>query len=155
MAIFDHKATRIEPAAVESPVGSLSVPKAVGRRRSWTLEEKMAIVAETQLPGETVATVARRHDMSPDHLLRWAEHAKAGILGRRARRVDKASDAVAEGGFIDLGVFSRDEIQEALGGGSGGCRGIEIELPGPVRVKLPMSTTPVMLADIVRALRTA
>jgi len=99
-----------------------------------------------------VATVARRHEMSPDHLLNWVERAKHGTLERRARRADKASNEVADGGFIDLGTFGRAEVEAMLGGGSAM---IEIELPGPMRVKLPLWMPPAQLTMTVRALKAA
>lgn len=71
--------------------------------------------------------------MSADHLLRWMGRAQEATLARRMKRVDKASDAVVDGGFIDLGTFGRDTIEALLGGGSGA---IEIELPGPMRLEM-------------------
>jgi hypothetical protein len=40
-------------------------------RRSFTPEEKLAIVLETERPGETVSAVARRHDIVTSVLFRW------------------------------------------------------------------------------------
>ncbi len=151
MAIFDMKLAAGATTIMESPSTTVSRAPAAGRRRSWSTEEKLAIVAEVDLPGETVTTVARRHEMSPDHLLRWTERAKEGTLGRRMRRADKISDAAADGGFIDLGSFRRDDIEAMLGGGAM----IEIELPGPMRVKLPLSISPAQLTETVRALKAA
>jgi transposase len=152
MAIFDMKPVAAVGQIMESSAASVSVPKEIGRRRSWSTEEKLAIVAEVELPGETVTTVARRHEMSPDHLLNWVERAKHGTLERRARRADKASNEVADGGFIDLGTFGRAEVEAMLGGGSAM---IEIEFPGPMRVKLPLSMPPGQLTMTVRALKAA
>lgn len=151
MTIFDKKPEGGAGSIVCSPSGPVSRRKEVGRRRSWSTEDKLAIVAEVDLPGETVATVARRHDMNADHLLRWMGRAKEGTLARRMKRADKISDAVADGGFIDLGTFGRDTIEAMFGGGGA----IEIELPGPMRVKLPLSMPPGQLTNIVRALKAA
>ncbi len=40
-------------------------------RRSWTCEQKRAILAETKDPATTVSAVARRHGLSPSLLFRW------------------------------------------------------------------------------------
>lgn len=50
----------------------------IGRRRRWADEEKGRIVAEAVAPGAVVADVARRHDMTPQHLFTWIRAAKAG-----------------------------------------------------------------------------
>ena len=149
MAIFDMK-----PAAGSAtimPSSPVSRGAEIGRRRSWSTEEKLAIVAEVDLPGETLTTVARRHEMSPDHLLRWTERAKAGTLARRMRRTDKIADAAADAEFIDLGTFRRGDLDAMLGSDAM----IEIELPGPMRVRLPLSISPAQLTETVRALKAA
>lgn len=51
-----------------------------GRRRRWTAEEKGRIVALTLAPGATVSDVARRYEMSPQHLFQWRRAAKSGRL---------------------------------------------------------------------------
>jgi transposase len=40
-------------------------------RRRWEAEEKRAIVAETFLPGNSVNSVARRHQISAGMLFNW------------------------------------------------------------------------------------
>jgi|SRR4030095_7863357 transposase len=43
----------------------------VERRRKWSDENKIAIVAEALEPGIVVSDVARRHDLSPSQLFGW------------------------------------------------------------------------------------
>ena len=52
----------------------------VDRRRRWSNEAKGRIVAESYMPGAVVSEVARRHDMSPQHLFAWRKAARAGLL---------------------------------------------------------------------------
>jgi transposase len=47
-----------------------------GRRRTWTSEEKAAFVAESQVVGETVCGVARRHGLTPQQLFTWRREAR-------------------------------------------------------------------------------
>jgi transposase len=49
------------------------------RRRRWTDPEKRSILGEVGLRGATVAEVARRHDLTRQHLYQWrAELRKRG-----------------------------------------------------------------------------
>jgi len=43
----------------------------VERRRRWTDEDKLAILAEVGVNGWTVADVARRHDLTRQHIYQW------------------------------------------------------------------------------------
>lgn len=60
--------------------GRVEIRTGVGRRRRWTAQEKGRIVAETLNAGLPVAEVARRHDMSSQHLFNWIRAAKEGRL---------------------------------------------------------------------------
>ena len=50
------------------------------RRRRWSDEVKARIVAESYVPGAVVSEVARRHEMSPQHLSAWRKAARDGLL---------------------------------------------------------------------------
>lgn len=41
------------------------------RRRRWSTEQKLQIIEESFLPGETVSSVARRRGVAPNLLYRW------------------------------------------------------------------------------------
>jgi transposase len=58
--------------------GRVEIRTGVGRKRRWPDEEKGLIVAEAVAPGAVVSEVARRHDMSPQHLFGWIKAAKEG-----------------------------------------------------------------------------
>src|ERR1700675_4960582 len=62
------------------PRGRVDIRVGVGRRRRWSVETKGRIVAESYAPGAVVSEVARRHDMSPQHLFAWRKAARAGLL---------------------------------------------------------------------------
>jgi transposase len=65
---------------VSEPRGRVDIRVGVGRRRRWTDEAKGRIVAESYAPGAVVSEVARRHDISPQHLFVWRKAARAGLL---------------------------------------------------------------------------
>ncbi len=47
-----------------------------GRRRSWTAQEKAAIVAESFEDGVRACHVARRHGLTPQQLFAWRREAR-------------------------------------------------------------------------------
>jgi len=47
-------------------------------RRSWSLEEKRRLVAETCAPGASVSMVARRYDVNTNMLFTWRREMAAG-----------------------------------------------------------------------------
>lgn len=52
-----------------------------GRRRRWTLGEKMRIVEESFSRPRNAAVTARRHDISRTLLTRWRKEYRQGLLG--------------------------------------------------------------------------
>lgn len=58
----------------------------VARRRRFTAEQKMAVVAETMQPGMSISYVARRHGLSPSLVFRWRRLMTEG--GHEAVRAD-------------------------------------------------------------------
>ncbi|MFC3320881.1 transposase [Mesorhizobium cantuariense] len=71
-----------QPSRVEaSTPAALPLPTDAGRqrtRRSWTVEQKLAIMREVQESGDPVAVVARRHDMNANHLHIWMKQTGNG-----------------------------------------------------------------------------
>jgi transposase len=63
-----------------APRGRVEIRSGVGRRRRWSEEEKGRIVAESYAPGAVVSEVARRHEISPQHLFAWRKAARDGRL---------------------------------------------------------------------------
>jgi transposase len=66
----------------------------VARRRRFTTEQKLAVVAETMQPGMSISYVARRHGLSPSLVFRWRRLMSDG--GREAVRADDEVVSAAE-----------------------------------------------------------
>ena len=65
--------------------GRVEIRTGVGRRRRWTALEKGRIVAEALNAGVPVAEIARRHDMSSQHLFSLDSRREGGPLGASGR----------------------------------------------------------------------
>ena len=114
----------------------------VGRRRRWSVEAKGRIVAESYTPGAVVSEVARRHDMSPQHLFGWRKAARAGLLTLPADEVPM---------FVPVVRETRDDGVAAAANRSGA---ISIEIAGAV-VRAERGVDLGWLRDVVWAVKAA
>lgn len=62
--------------AGDPPVRFMEVVSGPEGRRRWTREAKARIIEETLVPGASVAEVARRHGLRPQHLYNWRSLAR-------------------------------------------------------------------------------
>ena len=115
----------------------------VGRRRRWTDEAKGRIVGESYAPGAVVSEVARRHDISPQHLFVWRKAARAGLLSLPA---DEAPAFVPV-----VSVIGHETPPSSTTVDPGG---ITIEIAGAV-VRAGKGIDPGWLRDVLRAVRAA
>ena len=126
------------------PRGRVDVQIGAGRRRRWSDEAKGRIVAESYAAGAVVSEVARRHDMSAQHLFAWRKAARSGLLSLPADEAPLFVPVVTE--LRHEGVTS---------GASGqGCATITIEIGGAV-VRTTPGVDPAWLRDVLRAVKAA
>ena len=64
---------------VEEPIRRLEIFTGAGRRRSWSADEKAAIVAESYASADSVCAVARRHGLTPQQLFTWRRQARGAL----------------------------------------------------------------------------
>ena len=112
------------------------VRSGIVRRRRWSAEEKGRIVAEAVAPGAVIAEVARRHDLTPQHLSNWIRAAKGGRIVLPAER---------EPDFVPI---------IAAGSGCAVAPVIEI-LAGSLVVRIPLGCDGRMLENVLRAVKRA
>jgi len=127
------------------PVQGTAGPRPRRRRRSWTLEQKLAIVREAKESGDPVAVVARRHGMNANHLFMWIDQAENGSLGQHAGAQSPPAPEPMK--FIDLGVVGSKPAADRVAAPGP----IEIELSGGERVRV----TPPVDADALRLVLSA
>ena len=104
---------------------------------------KGRIVAESYAVGAVVSEVARRHDISPQHLFVWRKAARAGLLSLPA---DDAPTFVPV-----MSAIGHEMTPSTTASGSGG---VTIEIAGAV-VRAERAVDPGWLRDVLRAVRAA
>lgn len=115
------------------------VRSGIVRRRRWSAEEKGRIVAEATRAGVVIAVVARRHDLTPQHLSNWIRAAKDGRI---------ALPAGDEAMFVPVIAAEREGGLSTVGSV------IEI-IVGSMVVRVPAKADARTLEVILRALRRA
>ena len=125
------------------PRGRVDIRVGVGRRRRWSVETKGQIVAESYASGAVVSEVARRHDMSPQHLFGWRKAARAGLLTLPADAAPMFVPVVRE--------TCDDGVAAAAANRSGAIR---IEIAGAV-VRAERGVDLGWLRDVLRAVKAA
>jgi transposase len=81
---FDHSVERSDDTnEVSAParLRRVEVITGVERRRKWSAEEKVEIVAESLAEGAVVSDVARRHGLSPQQLFGWRARLRDAVRG--------------------------------------------------------------------------
>jgi transposase len=127
------------------PVRRIEVFTGAGRRRSWSSEEKAAIIAESYDAGETVCAVARRHGLTPQQLFAW-------------RRLARRSGSVLPTMFVPavLEMIQPEPLAAAIPPRRARRRskadGIELEIAG-VEVRVGADAKPRAIEAVIRALK--
>ena len=122
----------------------MDIQVGLGRRRRWSEDIKGWIVAESYAPGAVVSEVARRHDISPQHLFAWRKAARAGLLSLPA---DEAPL------FVPV-VTELRPTRRAAEATTRSSITITIEIGGAV-VRAAAGVDPAWLRDVLRAVRAA
>jgi len=104
------------------------------RRRRFSVEQKLAVVAEASAPGANISEIARRHELVPAQVFKWRRLAELGVIGIPGASelpsfvaVEIAKEAVSLPAPIEAGPRRRRRRKSGL---------IEIELGGGRRVRV-------------------
>jgi len=61
-------------------MGPIEVITSVQRRRTWTRQQKKAMVEEAEQPGNSISSVARKYEVHPNQLFKWRRLIHEGAL---------------------------------------------------------------------------
>ena len=95
------------------------------RRRQWTDSQKRKIIEEIGVDGASVAEVARRHDLTRQHLYQWRNHFRrkraladdGGIsfLPVEMEPIEKSPSSKLSGALIEIGLNNGRSIRGPVG----------------------------------------
>jgi len=115
------------------------------RRRRWSADEKLRIVAETHEPGASVRAVAARHDVYPNLLRTWRRQVREGPLV-----------AAPPARFMPVCVTETTPTAPGMvspGWDRAAAETVEIVLPDGLRVRVGNDVGLVALRRIMKVLR--
>jgi transposase len=127
------------------PVRRMEVFTGAGRRRSWSVAEKAAIIAESYGACETVCSVARRHGLTPQQLFTWRRLARRLALSPPPMFVPAVVEPAAAELAVPVKVARRRQRRSKAGG-------IELEIAG-VAVRVGADAKPRTIEAVIRALK--
>ncbi len=79
-------------------------------RRRYSAEERIKLLDEADLPGESISTVARRHGISPSVMFRWRQLRESGAMTSL-----KADEELAPASEMRAARARIRELQRPLG----------------------------------------
>jgi transposase-like protein len=75
-------------------MATVEVITSVERRRRWSREAKLRIVAESARPDCTVSQVARAHDIAPGQLFTWRRELLAAAIESHGSEGDRGDSGL-------------------------------------------------------------
>jgi transposase len=112
------------------------------RRRRWSTEEKLRVLAQSMAPGSSPSLACRMHGISTGQLSTWRKQFKSGELTGFVPVSIMADAALPEPATVP---DATDEMPTAIGV-------IEIELPTGVKLRVTGDVGEVVLRRVLSAL---
>ena len=120
-------------------MGQMTVFGGPERRRRWSEEERLQILAEAFAPGALVAQVARRHDVSTALIYTWRRKLCQPVA-------ETGTSLPAEAGFAEAVVVDDQRADQAPSQPA-----IVIDLARVGRVNIFASAPPALAAAVLKA----
>jgi transposase len=127
--------------------GTIEIITGRERRRRWSTEEKLRIVAEAEEPGARMTDVAARNEVYPSLLFNWRRQVREGRL---------ATDGPTT--FVPVRLIGASAETSAspprrAASDKGSAAGIEISLPDGTRLYIKREAQLRLLRPLIAALR--
>ncbi len=139
-----------EHTAITEPVRRIEVFTGTGRRRTWSIEDKARIVAESLTDGESVCAVARRHGLSPQQLFSWRRQARQPLATTAGEDARLFVPAVVDVPLLARAHRRRVRKRACRADGVSGI--IELEIDG-VMIRVGRGAEAKTVAAVIHALK--
>ena len=116
------------------------------RRRRWSVEEKLRVLAQSVAPGSSVMLVCRTHGISSGQLYTWRRQFRTGELTGFAPVTVTPPVGQLAAPAASADVASPPEADRPAGSI------IEVELPSGVKLRLTGAVDEAMLRQVLSAL---
>jgi transposase len=123
-------------------MAAVEVITSVERRRRWSRDEKLRIVAQSAQPGRTTSQVARDHGILPSQLFTW----------RRQLLSEAIASGIAGDGFVPVAITAAEASLPASSAGCGGAHALEIRLPNGIVIAVSNAAEAELLRRVLAAL---
>ena len=127
--------------------GTVEIITGKERRRRWSVEEKLRIVAEAEEAGARIAEVALRHEVYPSLLFNWRRQVREGRLGA------KGAPQFVPVRLISTAPETTASPSRPAAPDRGHAGGIEISLPDGTRLYIKREAQLPLLRPLIAALR--
>ena len=118
-------------------------------RHFRTLADKLKMIAEARVAGDSVAAVARKHGVNANLLFAWMRQQEQGVLVARTRRSRQKLLAVRVG----AAAVEAPARAESITGTTGRVEYVEIALPDGTCIRAASAVPMERLEQLVRLLR--
>ena len=129
------------------PDGTIEIITGKERRRRWSVEEKLRIVAEAEEPGARITEVAARNEVYPSLLFNWRRQVREGRL------VPDRPPQFVPVRLITAGPETAASTTRPAAPEKGNTGGIEISLPDGTRLYIRREAQLPLLRPLIAALR--
>jgi transposase len=127
----------------------VEVLNGVERRRKWSDDTKIAIVAEALAPGVVISDVARRHDVNPSQLFGWVRQFRDDALALRREMMRPDTPL-----FVPTVVDTAPGPVTTPAAPPASCEAAAIEISiGPATVRVRGLVDAKSLATVLKALK--
>ena len=125
-------------------MGRVTVFSGLERRRRWSDEERLQIVAEAFAPGARVADACRRHDVSSGLIYTWRRKLLDASVAQEAELPEALPTPVFAEAVMD---------EDAAAASAAGHPAMIIDLPRGKRVSIYPAASPALVAAALKGLR--
>jgi transposase len=124
------------------------VPSGLERRRRWSVEEKLRILAQSVAPGSSASLTCRMHGISSGQLYTWRRQFRTGELtGFAPVLVAPPADELPVAPAPIDPMPPDGAVDRPTGGGV-----IEVELPSGIKLRLTGAVDAALLRQVLSAL---